>query len=126
MVVLVTGGPGVDAGPPLDFDDGSALNPNTKTIANTAIAENHAKADRREDAGFIVTWRTRRTRTRRDLLLARIKAMAIASSAETADESSGSSSRICSERMSRCSGTVGHVSPLVSSRRAVVRAVNLE
>ena len=43
-----------DAGLPFDFDDGSALNPNTSTTASTAMTESHTNAGRREDAGLIL------------------------------------------------------------------------
>ena len=100
VVVTVTGILGLEAGPPLDFDDGSALNPKTSTTARTAMTESHAQAGRREDAGLILIHRNPpgRRRLRRILLLALIEAMAIASSAETADESSGNSARIWSGR----------------------------
>ncbi len=125
--MAATGILGLETGTPLDFDDGSALNPNTRTTARTAMTESHTRAGRREDAGLILIHRNAPgpRRVRWVLLPALIEAMAIASSAETADESSGNRARIRSGRGSSCSGTVGHVSSIESFRLGVV-GVDLE
>ena len=117
VVVLVTEWPGFEIGTPLGLDDGSALNPMTSTTASTAMTASHAQADRRKRAGLGFRLRRPRSSLARPVFpLARIAAMAMASSAETADESSGRSARICSGRVSGTSGTICHVTSPRSSR----------